>query len=306
MDTVLTIFRELGPTIYSSLELIGVYVILALSLNMINGMAGMFSIGHAGFWAVGAYSAAAVTVHGPVALGGPLLLVISIVVAMVAAGVAGFILAVPCLRLTGDYLAIVTLGFSIIIVTLLYNFEYMGAATGVSTPILASKGVIWFMVLLTLIVYYRLQFSSLGRTIQALREDEIAAQSVGLNRVRLKTIVFVIGAAMAGLAGALYASSQTYLSPAGFEFDKSIKLLTMVVLGGLGSITGVAVAAVLLTLLPEVLRLFSLDAYQMLVFSGMLLVMVLLRPQGLMGRYEIWDLPLLRRYWRPGGAESKS
>ncbi len=306
MDTVLRIINELGPTIYSSLELIGIYVILALSLNMINGMAGMFSIGHAGFWAVGAYSAAAVTVHGPAALGGPALLLLSIVAAMIAAGAAGFILAVPCLRLTGDYLAIVTLGFSIIIVTLLYNFEYMGAATGVSTPILASKGFIWFMVLLTLIVYYRLQYSSLGRTIQALREDEIAAQSVGLNRVRLKTTVFVIGAAMAGLAGALYASSQTYLSPAGFEFDKSIKLLTMVVLGGLGSITGVAVAAILLTLLPEVLRLFSLDAYQMLVFSAMLLLMVLMRPQGLMGRFEVWDLPILRRYWRPGGAESKA
>lgn len=104
METVLTIFRELGPTIHSSLELIGVYVILALSLNMINGMAGMFSIGHAGFWAVGAYSAAAVTVHGPAAMGGPMLLLLSIVVAMVAAGAAGFILAVPCLRLTGDYL----------------------------------------------------------------------------------------------------------------------------------------------------------------------------------------------------------
>jgi branched-chain amino acid transport system permease protein len=306
MDTLLHFFRELGPTIYSSLELIGVYVILALSLNMINGMAGMFSIGHAGFWAVGAYSAAAVTVHDPFALPGPVILPISIVAAMLIAGLAGLILAFSCLRLAGDYLAIATLGFSIIIVTLLYNFNYMGAATGISTPTHGGKIFIWVMVLVTLVVYYRLQFSNLGRTIQALREDEIAAQAVGINRVRLKTLVFVLGAAMAGLAGALYANSATYLNPSGFEFDQSIKLLTMVVLGGLGSITGVTLAAILLTLLPEVLRLFSLEAYQMLVFSGLLLVMVLVRPQGLLGQRELWDLPGLRRWWRPHGAGTKA
>jgi branched-chain amino acid transport system permease protein len=117
-------------------------------------------------------------------------------------------------------------------------------------------------------------------------------------------LVFVIGASMAGLAGALYANSATYLNPSGFEFDQSIKLLTMVVLGGLGSITGVTLAAILLTLLPEVLRLFSLESYQMIVFSGLLLAMVLLRPQGLMGRFELWDLPILKRWWRPNGAET--
>ena len=304
MNLILNFLGELGPTVYSSLELIGVYVILALSLNMINGMAGMFSIGHAGFWAVGAYSAAAVTVHDPFGLAGPAILVASILVAMVVAGIAGFILAVPCLRLAGDYLAIATLGFSIIIVTLLYNFDYMGAATGISTPTYGGKAFVWLMVLVTLVVYYRLQFSNLGRTIQALREDEIAAQAVGINRLRLKTLVFVIGAAMAGLAGALYANSATYLNPSGFEFDQSIKMLTMVVLGGLGSITGVTLAAILLTLLPEVLRLFSLESYQMIVFSGLLLTMVLLRPQGLMGRFELWDLPILKRWWRPHGAET--
>jgi branched-chain amino acid transport system permease protein len=206
------------------------------------------------------------------------------------AGVAGFILAVPCLRLAGDYLAIATLGFSIIVVSLLYNFDYVGGATGISTPAYASRWFVWLMVAATLVVYYRLQYSNVGRVIQALREDEIAAQSIGINRVRVKTLVFVIGAAIAGLAGALYANSATYLNPSGFEFDQSIKILTMVVLGGLGSITGVTVAAIGLTLLPEVLRLLSLEDYQMLVFAVLLLLMVLTRPQGIMGSFEIWDL----------------
>ena len=291
----------LGSTLFSSLDLIGVYVILALGLNLINGMAGMFSIGHAGFWAVGAYTAAAITVHDPLSTPWPVTLALSIVAAIAVTALAGLMLAMPCSRLAGDYLAIATLGFSIIVVSLLYNLDFVGAATGLSTPSYVSKGFIWFMVGVSLLFYYRLQYSNLGRTILALREDEIAAQSIGINRVRLKTLVFVLGAGMAGLAGALFASSATYINPAGFEFDQSIKILTMVVLGGLGSLTGVVLAAVLLTLLPEVLRLVNLADYQMLVFSVLLIVMVLMRPQGILGRYEIWDLPWIRRFWRPNG-----
>ncbi len=301
MTSVIEFFTSLGSTIFSSLDLIGVYVILALGLNLINGMAGMFSIGHAGFWAVGAYTAAAITVHDPLSTPWPVTLALSIIAAIAVTGFAGLVLALPCSRLAGDYLAIATLGFSIIVVSLLYNLDFVGAATGLSTPTYVSKGFIWLMVALSLLFYYRLQYSNLGRTILALREDEIAAQSIGVNRVRLKILVFVLGAGMAGLAGALFANSATYINPAGFEFDQSIKILTMVVLGGLGSLTGVVLAAVLLTLLPEVLRLVNLADYQMLVFSVLLIVMVLVRPQGILGRKELWDLPLLRRYWRPSG-----
>ncbi len=292
---------DLGSTIYSTLSLIGVYVILALGLNMINGMAGMFSIGHAGFWAVGSYVAAGIIVHDPFGLPWPVTFAVAIVAAIIASALAGLVLALSCLRLAGDYLAIATLGFSIIIVSLLYNFDLVGGATGISTPTYAGRGFIWLMVGVCLVFYYRLQFSNVGRMIQALREDEIAAQSVGIDLVRYKTIVFVVGAAMAGLAGSLYAASATYLNPSGFEFDQSIKILTMVVLGGLGSITGVTIAAIGLTLMPEVLRLLNVEQYQMLLFAGILLVMVLARPQGIMGKKELWDFRIFRRMWQPDG-----
>lgn len=304
MDGLLNFFLALGPTVLSMLDLIGIYVILALGLNMINGMAGMFSIGHAGFWAVGAYAAAAVIHYDPFGIPWYLNYGVAIFAAVASASVAGVVLAVPCLRLSGDYLAIATLGFSIIVVTLLYNMDSIGGATGLSLPTYTSKGFIWLMVALTLVVYYRVQYSNIGRIIMALREDEIAAQSIGINRVGFKGLVFVLGAAMAGLAGALYAGSSTYLNPSGFEFDQSIKILTMVVLGGLGSITGVTVAAIGLTLMPELLRLMSLEDYQMLVFALILLIMVLVRPQGIMGKAEIWDLPFLRDVWRPDGSPS--
>ena len=294
--------NAIWPTISNNIELIGVYVILALGLNMINGMAGMFSLGHAGFWAIGAYSSAALTVYNPMGLDWRLAFLVGIVAAIVLAGIAGLVIAVPCLRLAGDYLAIATLGFGIIIVSVLYNLEFVGAARGFTgIPVYAGKWFIWLMVGLTLVFYYRVQFSSLGRKIQALREDEVAAQSIGISRLRNKTMVFVIGAAIAGLAGAMYANSATYLNPAGFEFDQSIKVLTMVVLGGLGSITGVTVAAIGLTLMPEFLRLVGMEDYQMLIFSGVLLAMVLTRPQGVMGKFELWDHRLLRNWWRPNG-----
>ena len=297
----------LGSTVTANLGLIGVYVILALSLNMINGMAGLFSIGQAAFWAIGAYTAAAVTTHMSIDAGSFAqiagIVALSTVAAVLVSAFAGLILAIPCMRLTGDYLAIVTLGFNIIVVSVLFNLDYVGGATGINTPTYVNAGFIWIMVAATLLFYYRVQFSNVGRMIQAIREDEIAAQSIGINRVGYKALVFVLGAGVAGLAGSLYASSATYLNPSGFDLDQSIKILTMVVLGGLGSITGVTIAAILLTLLPEVLRLLNLADYQMLIFAVLLLTMVLVRPQGIMGDREIWHIPAFRRRWRPDGLE---
>ena len=305
MDVVLNFLGALGSTVTANLGLIGVYVILALSLNMINGMAGLFSIGQAGFWAIGAYTAAAITTHVPVEGTGAMIgiVALSTVAAILVSAVAGLVLAIPCMRLAGDYLAIVTLGFSIIVVSLLYNMDFVGGATGINTPTYVRPWFIWVMVAATLLFYYRVQFSNVGRMIQAIREDEIAAQSIGINRVGYKALVFVLGAGLAGLAGSLYANFATYLNPSGFEFDQSIKILTMVILGGLGSITGVTLAAILLTLLPEVLRLLNVADYQMLIFAVILLTMVLVRPQGIMGSKELWDIPLFRRRWRPDGLE---
>lgn len=304
MEAIAGLLAALGPTIANNLDLMGVYVILALGLNLINGLAGMFSLGHAGFWAVGAYAAAAFTVHNPLQLGSTPQLLLSLVLGIGLAALAGLIIAVPCLRLAGDYLAIATLGFSKIIVTILYNLEIVGAARGLSgIPTLAPTWFIWLMVALTLIFVYRLQFSNLGRLIQSVREDEIAAQAIGVDRVRLKTLVFVLGSGVAGLAGALYANAATYLNPSGFEFDQSVKVLSMVVLGGLGSITGVTLAAMGLTLLPELLRLINLQEYQMLIFAAALLAMVLTRPKGLLGDWEIWHSPLFKKFWDPSGAQ---
>lgn len=300
IDALSTFFAALGPTVLNNLELIGVYVILALGLKMINGLAGMFSLGHAGFWAIGAYTSGAITTYNPLHLPWYLAFAVGIILAVVLAGAAGLLISVPCLRLAGDYLAIATLGFGIIIVNVLYNWAVVGAATGMTgIPTYAGKGFIWLCVAATLIFYYCVCYSNIGRIIRALREDEIASQSIGIDRVRSKALVFVLGAGIAGLAGALYANSVTYLNPSGFEFDQSIKVLTMVVLGGLGSITGVTIAAIGLTIMPELLRLMHLEDYQMLVFALVLLLMVLLRPQGLMGRKELWDFAPFRKWLHP-------
>jgi branched-chain amino acid transport system permease protein len=292
--------ESLLPTLQALTSLIGVYVILALSLNLINGMAGMFSIGHAGFWAIGAYSTGYLIVNNPLGTPPPLTFATGMVLAILFAAVAGVVLALACLRLSGDYLAIATLGFSVIVVNIIYNLDQVGAATGLSTPVRVSPAVVWLFVALTWIFLYRLQFSNFGRIVMSIREDEIAAESLGIARLYFKTMIFALGAGLAGLAGALYAGFATYLNPSGFEFDQSIKILTMVVLGGLGSLTGVTLAAVLLTLLPELLRLFKIEDFQMVFFAMILLLMVLIRPQGIIGGREIWHLPGIRRYWRPG------
>ncbi|MBF0442994.1 MAG: branched-chain amino acid ABC transporter permease [Oligoflexales bacterium] len=282
----------LGPTLFAMLNLMGVYVILALSLNMINGMGGMFSIGHAGFWAVGAYSAGALIIHSPLSAYPNLTFALAMIVAIVITAIAGLVLSVSCMRLSGDYLAIATLGFSIIVVNILYNMDYVGAATGMILPVSINRWFVWLMVLVTLVFYYRVKYSNFGRLVMALREDEIAAEALGISRLYYKTLIFALGAALAGMAGALYAGFATYLNPTGFEFDQSIKMLTMVVLGGLGSITGVTFAAMILTLMPELLRLVGFEDYQMVLFALILLLMVLMRPQGILGSKEIWDIPL--------------
>lgn len=297
--TLIDFIQSLGPTISNTMWLVGIYIILALGLNLINGMGGLFSIGHAGFWALGAYAAGMCIAKNPAGLPPWAIFPSAVILAILVTSLAGWILAKACLGLSGDYLAIATLGFSIIVVSLLYNFDYVGAATGLSMPTVVTGVGIWFFVLLAVIFYTRLQFSSRGRMILALREDEIAAQSIGIDAKSNKTLVFILGAAFAGVAGALYAGSANYLNPAGFEFHQSIKILTMVVLGGLGTITGVTLAAAGLTLLPELLRLFNFKEYEMLVFALVLLLMVLWRPQGIFGAREIWDLKIIRKYWHP-------
>lgn len=291
------------------LVLMGINIILAVSLNIINGHAGQFSLGHAGFMAIGGYSAAFLTVNyfGPYVAKLPenssqtiiwqnaLLLVATIVGAIVSA-VAGYIVGLPSLRLRGDYLAIVTLGFGEIIRVLILNIDQVGAARGLTgIPPWANFFWVFFFCGITILISNRLVNSSVGRAFLAVREDQIAAEAMGVDTTRYKVKAFIIGSCLAGVAGALFAHyTPAYLNPTMFTFIKSFEVVAMVVLGGLGSISGAVVAAVVLTILPEGLRLVK-DYMpggrdpRMVIYSILLIILMLTRPQGLFGRRELWQ-----------------
>ncbi|HEX7155274.1 MAG TPA: branched-chain amino acid ABC transporter permease [Thermoanaerobaculia bacterium] len=293
--------------------MMGINIMLAVSLNIINGHAGQFSLGHAGFMAVGAYFAAYLTFYHfskivdrfPEAQQ-PLYENIFLVIAILAGGgvaaLAGYIVGLPSLRLRGDYLAIVTLGFGEIIRVLILNIEPIGAARGFSgIPPWNNFFWVFFFCVLTIVISNRLVKSSVGRAFLAVREDQIAAEAMGVNTTRYKVKAFVLGSALAGMAGGLFAHySPAYLNPTMFTFIKSFEVVAMVVLGGLGSISGSILAAIIITFLPEGLRvvkdLVPDNAPEMLkrdprmvIYSITLIVLMLTRPQGLLGRRELWE-----------------
>jgi branched-chain amino acid transport system permease protein len=262
---------------------IGINIILAVSLNLINGHTGQFSLGHAGFMAVGGYTAAkfALTLNGhfPPWMH-PAVFVIGLLIGGVMAAVTGLAVGVPSLRLRGDYLAIVTLGFGEIIRVVFQTTEAFGAATGLpGIPHWTNFAWTWSCAALTVFVVACLVNSTYGRGFIAVHDDEVAAGAMGINPVRYKVTAFVVGAFFAGIAGGLYAHHKQFLSPGGFDFMKSIDIVVMVILGGMGRTAGVIIAAVLLTLLPEVLRGFA--DYRMIIYSLLIIVLMLVRPQGL-------------------------
>ncbi len=268
---------------------IGINVILAVSLNLVNGYTGQFSLGHAGFMSVGAYLAAAVTVFaGPKFLGDDggtalqqgILFLVALLAGGLSAAVAGLLVGVPSLRLKGDYLALVTLGFGEIIRVIFQNVEVLGGALGLN-GIPAYTTIFWVLafVAITVFVVVCLVHSTYGRGFLATHDDEIAAESVGLNTTRYKIVAFVVGAFFAGIAGGLYGHFKMTITPTGFDFTKSIEIVVMVILGGMGNTIGVILAAILLTLLPEVLR--PVAEYRMVIYSFLLIVLMLVRPQGL-------------------------
>lgn len=268
---------------------IGINIILAVSLNLVNGYTGQFSLGHAGFMAVGAYlSAALTTLLGPRLLGEEggaawqqgLLFVSALVAGGLSAAFAGLLVGIPSLRLKGDYLAIVTLGFGEIIRVLFQNFEPLGGALGLN-GIPAYTTPFWVLGCgaVTVFVIWTLVHSTYGRGFLATHDDEIAAEAIGLNTTRYKIVAFVIGAFFAGIAGGLYGHFKQTIAPTGFDFTKSIEIVVMVILGGMGNTLGVILAAILLTLLPELLR--SVADYRMIFYSFLLIVLMLVRPQGL-------------------------
>ncbi len=329
---------------------IGIAIVLAVSLNIVNGFAGQFSIGHAGFMMVGGYTAAFITYYGSIKLwgtpephggfmgSGDLLFLFSCVVGGLVASLAGFVVGLPSLRLRGDYLAIVTLGFGEIARVVVQRTDdvlypdqvgdksmfdlvdnlggalgFSGAPTYVSpTPWKEETGhagifFAYVIVAIVVIVAYRLKLSSKGRALLAVRENEIAAEAIGVNTAQAKVGAFVLAAFFAGVGGALFAHVfGNTLTPRELGFQKSIDIVIMVVLGGMGSISGAVVAVIGLTLMPELFRGFA--EYRMIIYALALILVMILRPQGLFGIKELWetaawrtmrDLPRRRRSTLP-------
>jgi branched-chain amino acid transport system permease protein len=271
---------------------VGINIILAVSLNLINGYTGQFSLGHAGFMAVGAYSAAFITTNCGARLlplfGGQvwILFPVALLVGGFVAALTGLLVGVPSLRLKGDYLAIVTLGFGEIIKVILQNIEAVGGARGM-IGIPAYTNLFWTFGLaaLTIYVVWGLIHSTYGRGFIAVNDDEVAAEAMGINTTRYKIVAFVVGSFFAGLAGGIYAHFKQFLAPSGFDFTKSIEIVVMVILGGMGKNAGVVIAAILLTVLTESLRKFG--DYRMIVYSALLILLMLTRPQGLFS-WPLW------------------
>jgi branched-chain amino acid transport system permease protein len=289
----------LNPYFMRVLMLCGISIVLAVSLNLINGFTGQFSIGHAGFMAIGAYSSAIFSMHVglgwvqalqglgvPQGLAQAAALLVALLLGGLAAALAGYFVGLPSLRLRGDYLAIVTLGFGEIIRVIITNVDAVGAARGLP-GIPAWANFFWVAVAVVAVVgvSVRIANSTHGRALFAIRDDEVAAEALGVDTTRYKVLAFVIGSFFAGLAGGLFAHYNAYLHPNSFTFLKSIEIIAMVVLGGLGSITGSVLAAILLTVLPEALR--SAQELRMVLYSLMIIVLMITRPGGLMGSREI-------------------
>jgi len=318
----------------TNLILVGIYLILTLSLNLINGQAGMFSLGHQGFWALGAYAAGAVVVHFVGSTHDAVLFILSLLVAGSVAGLAGLCVGVPCLRLRGDYLVIATLGFAEIVRIILANLEWVGGSRGLRIPALLVEkspdtatlyflfylGVTYAVLAFTIMVCRNLMRSGHGRAILSLREDEVAAGHVGVPVTYYKILTFVVGAVLAGLAGGIYANFFGVLSPKDFGLMVGILLLLMVVLGGTGSMSGTVIATILLYVAQQLFKLRLLgipsalasitgaaelrraasDFEQLaverwqLLFAVLLIVLMIAAPQGLMGRKEFHEVKWLR------------
>ncbi len=276
--------RRVFNTFYSNLIVqVGFNIILAVSLNLAAGFLGQLPLGHAGFMSVGAYTAALFTkgVDWPPMLEFPVALIVGGAVAFVF----GLLIGLPALRLRGDYLAIITLGFAEIIRVIIQNLKFTGGAVGLrSIPNYSTVAWTLGWMLITIYAISSLMRSRHGRAILSIREDEIAAEASGISTTRYKVIAFAISAAFAGVAGGLYAHFIRVLAPANFAFMKSAEILVMVVLGGLGSILGSVISATVLTILPELLRGFS--EYRMIVYALVLILVMIFKPSGLCGRYD--------------------
>jgi branched-chain amino acid transport system permease protein len=295
--------------------LAGINVILAVSLNLITGFTGQFSIGHAGFMAVGAYSSAYLTVYyasgWESALAGivggatahALIFLVAILVGGIVAAIAGLIVGIPSLRLRGDYLAIVTLGFAEIIRIVILNIDQVGGATGFPVPGYTNFLWVGAFAIITIVIVYNIVHSDIGRALVSIREDELAAEAMGINTTYYKVLAFVISSALAGMGGVLFGHYTSFLSTNDFQFIRSFEIIIMIVLGGMGSLTGAVFGAIVITLLPELLRKLPGDfsRYRLVVYSALLILIMLTRPQGILGTREFGLSWLKRARRKPEG-----
>ena len=308
-------------------KMAGINIILAVSLNLINGFTGQFSIGHIGFMAIGAYSSTFATVYYTQGLerwlagvvGGDIAAAVAftlvILVGALAAAIAGLVVGIPSLRLRGDYLAIATLGFAEIIRIIIVNTNKVGGATGFRGCVDAANGTtcidesmgrltipaytnffwIGLFAVITIVIIYNIVNSDAGRALISIREDELAAQAMGVNTTRYKVTSFVISSAFAGVAGALYGHWRLP-HPNDFTFVRSFEIIIMIVLGGMGSITGSILGALVITFLPEVLRQLpgGVYDYRLVIYALLLIIIMITRPQGVFGGRE-FGLSWLKR-----------
>lgn len=280
------------------LTLICINIILAVSLNVTVGCLGQITIGHAGFMSVGAYAAALFTKSGIVeGLPGYFL---ALIIGGAVAGIVGIIIGIPALRLNGDYLAIITLAFGEIIRVLIEYFDFTGGAQGLrGIPRYNKIEIIFIIMVVCVMMMFSLMTSRHGRAVLSIRDDEIASGASGVNTTYYKTFAFTVSAVFAGIAGAVYAHHLGILGAKQFDFNYSINILTMVVLGGMGSFTGSVLSAIVLTIVPEMLREFS--DYRMIVYSLLLILTMIFRPIGLLGRKEFQITKVIERFMKKGG-----
>lgn len=279
VQTLITL-DVIGPFWQLNIVLVCINIILAVSLNLINGFTGQFSIGHAGFMAVGAYVGAVLTVKFQLPF------IVAILGGASAAGILGFMIGLPTLRLDGDYLAIATLGLGEIIRITILNIPYVGGASGfMGIPRYTNFTWVFFATVFTVLFIRNFINSTHGRACISVRENQIAAEAMGVDTTKYKVMAFTIGAAFAGIAGTLFSHYFYIAHPASFTFMKSFDILTIVVLGGLGSISGSITAAILLTFISAALA--DYPEWRMIIYSLMLIVLMIYRPQGLFGNREI-------------------
>lgn len=255
-------------------------IMLAVSLNLIVGFTGQLCLGHAGFMSIGAYLSAILTQKAEIPF------IVSIFIGAIIACIIAALIGYPTLRLTGDYFAITTLAFCEIIRIVIMNIDFIGGARGLTgIPKKTNFTIAFIFAVITIVIIYNIIHSSQGRAMLSVRENEIAAESMGINAFKYKIMSFVIGAFFAGLAGGLYSHYMGYIQPTAFDFNKSIDYLTFVVFGGMGSLSGSVIATIILTFLPELLRGFQ--NFRMILYPLALIILMIFRPQGLLGDKEI-------------------